>query len=194
MTLAAPPTEDQLGAWLADIASGDARALRRLYDATSPKLFALALRITGNREWAEDVMQDTYLQVWRHAADYQRSLSPPMAWLGLLTRSRALDFLRRRGSERLDRAVEIDEALADTLADDHAPDPQAMALASQQAWALHQCLQRLEGRQRSVVSLAYLHDLSHSELATQLSLPIGTVKTWIRRGLIQLRDCMTRFA
>jgi RNA polymerase sigma factor (sigma-70 family) len=168
-------------------------ALRDLYDRTSSKLYGLALRVVGNREWAEDVLQETYLTVWRIAADYRASLSPPMAWLGLIVRSRALDFLRRRTSERADAGVELDDAIADTTAGD-APDPMDTTQASEQAWALHECLRKLEGRQREVVSLAYLRDLSHGELAEQLKLPLGTVKTWIRRALEQLRGCMARYA
>ena len=83
--------------------------------------------------------------------------------------------------------------MADTM-EGPSPHPMDVSLASQQAWALHQCLGKLESRQREVVSLAYLRDLSHSELAEQLKLPLGTVKTWIRRGLEQLRTCMARFA
>jgi RNA polymerase sigma-70 factor (ECF subfamily) len=116
-----------------------------------------------------------------------------MAWLGLIVRSRSLDLLRRRKAEREHLTDEIDDAMADTLAGD-APNPMDTSLASQQAWALHQCLGRLDNKQREVVSLAYLRDLSHGELATQLKLPLGTVKTWIRRGLDQLRHCMARFA
>lgn len=168
-------------------------ALRQLYDLTSSKLYGLALRVVGNREWAEDVLQETFLNVWRIAGDYRSSLSPPMAWLGIIVRSRALDFLRRRTSERADAAVELDDAIADTTAGD-APDPMDTTQASEQAWALHECLRKLDGRQREVVSLAYLRDLSHSELAEQLKLPLGTVKTWIRRALDQLRGCMARFA
>lgn len=168
-------------------------ALRSLYDLTSAKLFGLALRVVGNREHAEDVLQEAYLTIWRVAADYRASLSPPMAWMGLIVRSRALDFLRRRGSERADAAVELDAQMADSIAGD-AADPLDTAHASDQAWALHECLRKLEARQRQVVSLAYLRDLSHSELALQLKLPLGTVKTWIRRGLEQLRGCMGRYA
>ena len=186
-------TEDTLINWLDAVARQDASALRALYDSTSPKLFALALRILNNREWAEDVIQEAYLQIWRSAADYRRTLSPPMAWMGLIVRSRALDFLRRRASERADQAVELDDYIADTTAGDE-PGPQDVAEASEQAWALRQCLDRLEPRQRDVVSLAYLRDLSHSELATQLRLPLGTVKTWIRRGLEQLRLCLGKLA
>jgi RNA polymerase sigma-70 factor (ECF subfamily) len=168
-------------------------ALRELYDLTSSKLYGVALRVVGNREWAEDVLQEAYLNVWRIAGDYRASLSPPMAWLGVIVRSRALDFLRRRASERADTAVELDDAISESTPGD-SPDPMDTTHASQQAWALHECLRKLEGRQREVVSLAYLRDLSHSELAEQLKLPLGTVKTWIRRALEQLRGCMARFA
>ena len=173
--------------------SASAGALKELYDLTSSRMFGLALRVTGNREWAEDALQEAYLNIWRIAGDYRAGLSPPMAWMGVIVRSRSLDFLRRRNSERADAGVELDDYLQDTLAGE-ADDPLQMADASQQATALRQCLSRLDNRQREVVSLAYLRDLSHSELAGQLKLPLGTVKTWIRRGLTQLRDCMGRFA
>lgn len=186
-------TEDQIISWLEAVARQDQPALRQLYDATSAKLFALALRILNNRDWAEDVLQDAYLQIWRSAGDYRRSLSPPLAWMGMIVRSRALDFIRRRNAERLDRTVELDDDLAAAVSSAD-PGPQDMALASEQAWALRQCLDKLEPRQRDVVSLAYLRELSHGELSEQLRIPLGTVKTWIRRGLQQLRVCMERFA
>lgn len=168
-------------------------ALRELYDLTSSKLFGLAVRVVGNRDRAEDVLQEAFLTVWRSAPDYRASLSPPLAWMGMIVRSRGLDFLRRRASERADAAVELDDAISETVAGD-SPNPMDATQASEQAWALHECLRKLEDKQREVVSLAYLRDLSHSELAEQLKLPLGTVKTWIRRGLDQLRGCMGRFA
>lgn len=168
-------------------------ALRALYDQAGGRLYAVALRVLGNPQWAEDVLQETFLQVWRSAHDYRQTLSPPMAWLGLIARSRALDFHRRRASERADAAVELDDVLADTLAGESA-DPLDAHEASEHAWALHECLRKLEPRHREVVSLAYFRDLSHGELAQQLKLPLGTVKTWVRRGLEQLRSCMGRFA
>lgn len=175
------------------IAQRDEAALKALYDLTSGKLYGLALRVVRSNEWAEDALQDTFLQIWRTAPDYRASLSPPMAWLGLIVRSRSLDLLRRRKAEREHLTDEIDEAMADTLEGD-SPNPLDTSLASQQAWALHQCLGKLENKQREVVSLAYLRDLSHGELAQQLRLPLGTVKTWIRRGLDQLRSCMAGYA
>lgn len=168
-------------------------ALRELYELTAPRLYGVALRVVAHREWAEDVLQETFLNVWRSAGDFRASLSPPLAWLGLMARSRALDFLRRRASERADRAQELDETVAETVAGAEA-DPMDASEASEQAWALHECLRKLEARQRELVSLAYFRDLSHSELAEQLRLPLGTVKTWVRRALEQLRGCMARFA
>jgi RNA polymerase sigma factor (sigma-70 family) len=169
------------------------KALKDLYDLSASKLYGLALRVVRNKEWAEDVLQEAFLNIWRVAADYRLNLSPPMAWMGLIVRSRALDFLRRRVSDRASLTQELDEVLSDTLAGD-TPNPMDTTQASETAYALHECLRKLEARQREVVSLAYLRDLSHSELAEQLKLPLGTVKTWIRRGLDQLRGCMARFA
>ncbi len=185
--------DDQLIALIDRIAQRDEAALKALYDLTSAKLYGLSMRVVGKSEWAEDALQETFLHIWRSAGDYRASLSPPMAWLGLIVRSRSLDYLRRRNADRTHLTDEIDDVMSDTM-EGNSPNPMDTTLASQQAWALHQCLGKLENRQREVVSLAYLRDLSHSELAEQLSLPLGTVKTWIRRGLDQLRACMSRFA
>jgi RNA polymerase sigma factor (sigma-70 family) len=168
-------------------------ALRELYDLTSSRLYGVAVRVVTNREWAEDVLQEAYINIWRIAGNYRQALSPPMAWMGVIVRSRALDFLRRRTSERADAGLELTDAINETVAGD-SDDPLDTSVASEQAWALHECLRKLESRQRELVSLAYLRDLSHSELADQLKLPLGTVKTWIRRGIEQLRGCMARFA
>ncbi len=191
--MSAPADDHQLMILIDRVAQRDESALKALYDLTARKLYGLALRVVNNSERAEDVLQESFLQIWRNAPDYRASLSPPMAWLGLIVRSRSLDSLRRRAAERSHLTQELDETLADTLQGD-APDPLDTSLASQQAWALHQCLGQLEHKQREVISLAYLRDLSHGELSERLALPLGTVKTWIRRGLDKLRDCMARFA
>ena len=185
--------DTQLIALLDRVALADEAALRELYHLTSSKLYGVAVRVVSNREWAEDVLQEAFLNIWRIAADYKATLSPPMAWMVLVVRSRGLDFLRRRTSGRADSMQELDDMIADTVAGD-SPNPMDTTLASEQARALHDCLAQLEHKQREVVSLAYLRDLSHGELAEQLKLPLGTVKTWIRRGLEQLRGCMARFA
>ena len=185
--------DTQLIALIDRVALADESALRELYELTSSKLYGVAVRVVSNRSWAEDVLQEAFINIWRIAGDYKATLSPPMAWLCLIVRSRGLDFLRRRNSDRADAVQELDDVLSDTLEGDSA-NPMDTALAGEQAWALHQCLSQLGNKQREVVSLAYLRDLSHGELAEQLKLPLGTVKTWIRRGLEQLRGCMSRFA
>ena len=188
-----PPTDAELMQLLDRIAAHDEAALKTLYEQTSSKLFGLALRVLGHRDWAEDVLQEAFITIWRVAGDYRASLSPPMAWMGLIVRSRALDLLRRRSADRAHLTHELDDDIAHNIEGD-SPNPMDTTQASEQAFALHQCLGRLENKQREVVSLAYLRDLSHGELAEQLRLPLGTVKTWIRRGLEQLRTCMARFA
>jgi RNA polymerase sigma factor (sigma-70 family) len=188
-----PVMDVRLIALIDRVALQDATALRQLYDETSSKLYAVAMRVVGNTEHAEDVLQDAYLNIWRIAADYRASLSPPMAWMGVVVRSRALDFLRKRTAERSLAGKELDEHLSDTLGDDQAG-PMDTSIASEQAWALHECLRKIEAKPREVLTMAYFRDLSHGELAEQLRLPLGTVKTWIRRSLEQLRSCMARFA
>ena len=185
--------DSQLIALLDRVAIADESALRELYDLTSSKLYGVAVRVVSNRDWAEDVLQEAFINIWKIAGDYKATLSPPMAWMALVVRSRGLDFLRRRTTGRADTMQELDDVISDTVAGD-SPNPLDTTLASQQARALHNCLAQLEHKQREVVSLAYLRDLSHGELAEQLKLPLGTVKTWIRRGLEQLRGCMAKFA
>jgi RNA polymerase sigma factor (sigma-70 family) len=187
------PTDAELIALLDRVALQDPAALKQLYDGVGGKLYGLALRVVGQTDAAEDVLQQAFLQVWRTADRYRATLSPPLAWLCLIVRSRALDHLRQHAAERGHTRLAWDDDLADTLAGND-PSPPDTAQASQAAQALHGCLAQLDKRQREVVSLAYLRDLSHGELAQQLQLPLGTVKTWIRRGLDQLRGCMARFA
>jgi RNA polymerase sigma-70 factor (ECF subfamily) len=199
MTLTRTATDGELIAWLDAAAGGDAGALKRLYDATASRLYGVAMQVLRDADLAQDAMQEAYLQIWRNAADYRASLSPPMAWLGLIVRSRALDLLRRRKAARADSAVQMHGdsdgdggGLLDHLADpDAGPDQRLQQ--SQLAQSLHHCLEKLERKQREVVALAYFRDLSHSELAEQLALPLGTVKSWARRGLEQLRGCLSAF-
>lgn len=186
---AAPASPDRLEGLLQAVAVGERQALRGLYDLTATKLFGLALRITGRRDWAEDVVQESFVSIWHHAADYRPQLAAPMTWMTAIVRNRALDCLRRAAAARAGQTVELDEDLGDWLADDTAG-PAELAEASQQARALSRCLQRLEQAQRQAIMLAYLQDLSHAELAERLRAPLGTVKSWIRRGLERLRSCM----
>jgi RNA polymerase sigma-70 factor (ECF subfamily) len=186
--MAAPPSTPvegpPLARWIASVAIGDQSAYRRLYDATSPKLFAVALRILRDEGRAEDVLQDSFMNVWNSARGYDPSLSAPMTWLITIVRNRALDYVRRT-----DRAVELDDTLAETLESD-ATGPQDAAILGQESAALRGCLKRLDDGQRQVIAFAYFQGLSHSELAASMRMPIGTVKTWIRRGMEKLRRCL----
>lgn len=179
----------ELMALLDRIAERDANALQLLYQKCAGRLNGLALRVVRNREHAEDVLQEVFLAIWRLAPTYRASLSPPMAWMGVITRSRALDHLRRQRSLGAGQTQEFDELMIQTMPSD-GPGPQQLAETSEQAWLLHQCLQQLAPPQREALSLAYMRDMSHSELAERLKQPLGTVKTWIRRSLDKLRGCM----
>lgn len=180
---------EQLKIWLAAVMRKDAVAFRALYDATSSKLFGFALRILVKREWAEEVLQESFVNIWNNADSYQASLAAPMTWMTTIVRNKAFDFLRRT-----DSAVEID---ADTFdkevmnamecAD---PTPLEALQLTDDAKALANCLGRLEGLHRQAIALSFYHDLSHSEVAEQMKLPIGTIKTWIRRGLERLKTCL----
>lgn len=187
-----PHDDQRLRVLLQRISERDATALEALYRLTAPRLLGVALRVTGNREHAEDVLQDAFVSLWNTAGDYRAALSPPMAWLGLIVRSRAIDFLRRRTSERHLAGQSEDSAELERI-DLDAADPLDATMASEQAWALQQCLQHIDPKPREVLVLAYFRDLSHRELADRLALPVGTVKTWIRRSLEQLRICLARF-
>jgi len=180
----------QLRTWLAAVSRQDAHAFRSLYEATSAKLFAFALRILVKREWAEEALQESFVNIWNNAGSYQSSLAAPMTWMTTIVRNKAFDMLRR-----VDNAVEID---ADTFDKDvmealESTDPtpiEALQLSGD-AKALARCMARLEGLHRQAVALAFYHDLSHSEVAEQMKQPIGTVKTWIRRSLERLRTCLS---
>lgn len=186
----APPADaGRLAALLQDISLGNRQALRTLYDLTATKLFGLALRITHRRDWAEDVVQESFVSIWHHAGDYRPHLAAPTTWMTAIVRNRALDCLRRQAAAHLGQAADPDDDLAEWLADDHAG-PAEEVLASERARALDRCLQRLEPSQRQVIALAYLRDMSHADLAAQLRVPLGTVKSWIRRGLERLRTCL----
>ncbi len=191
----ATPEPQQLKIWLSAIARQDRQAFRLLYDATSSKLFGYALRILVKREVAEEALQESFVSIWNNAAGYQASLAAPMTWMTTIVRNKAFDMLRR-----VDHTVEIDadsfkeggmqeiiEAMEST-----APGPSESLQLSENAAALAQCFARLDGLHRQAIAMAFYHDLSHSEVADQMHLPIGTVKTWIRRGLEKVKLCLTR--
>ncbi len=164
---------------------GNQSAFAELYRQASAKLYGVALRILKRQDWAEEVLQDSFINIWRHAAEYSVHKSAPMTWMISIVRNRALDLLRRPGLE----ITQADESLIEAWEDSDAG-PLDKLLKSKEAAALARCLQQLESRQRQSIILAFYHGLTHAQLARHLQQPLGTVKSWIRRGLERLKRCL----
>jgi len=161
-------------------------AFKELYDLTSSKLFGVALRILRRQDWAEEALQESYVNIWNHAADYAVSKSAPLTWMTSIVRNRCLDWLRRPQQEATGDEYEI----AVEAWQDENPGPVDQLIASGDAAALARCLQELDGRQRQSIMLAFFHGMSHAEVAGHMKQPLGTVKTWVRRGLERLKGCL----
>lgn len=189
--------QQQLAQWLAAVARHDSEAFRALYDASSAKLFGFLLRILNKREWAEEVLQESFISIWHSAASYQAGMALPMTWMTTIVRNKAFDYLRRirQEGQNVELDLEYDESglgsLLESIASDDATPLDAME-TTQDAQALAQCFSKLQGLHRQAIALAYYHDLSHSEVAEQLKQPMGSIKTWIRRGLERLRVCLSQ--
>jgi RNA polymerase sigma-70 factor (ECF subfamily) len=180
----------QLNSWLRGAAQKDALAFRQLYEASSPRLYGLALRILHRRELAEEALQESFVSIWHHAGDYQAGLSAPMTWMTTIVRNKSFDLLRRLQADVEIDGEDVDERVLASLRDPAANPADALELSSE-AKALADCMSTLEEKHRHVLGLAFFHDLSHSDVAQKLALPIGTVKTWIRRSLARLQACLT---
>ncbi len=169
---------------LARTALGDRNAFAELYRATSSKLFAVSLRIVRERQLAEEVLQDSFVNIWRRSSDYAAAKSAPLTWMTAIVRNRSLDIVRRTREE-----PDVDDVLASNLADESAAPARDVELR-QEAHSIQHCLEELDADQRQTISLAFFHGLTHTELAEHLKKPLGTVKTHVRRGLAKLRDCL----
>ncbi len=184
---AAPDANERcLRDWLVAVAAGDEQAFGRFYDATLARVYGLALRITRNAQTAEEAAEDVYWQVWRQALRFDAERGNAMTWLLTITRSRALDCLRRR-----DRAEPHPEpaSLLDSEASQH-NDPQDSLVATQHRRALYKALVSIDALPRQLLSLAFFGGLTHEEIANHTALPLGTVKSHIRRALIRLREVL----
>ena len=177
---------DELAGLLSRTALGDRAAFARLYEATRSKLFGVSLRIVRERPLAEEALQDSFVNIWKHAADYARAKSAPLTWMTAIVRNRSLDIVRRTREE-----PDIDDVLTAGLADGGAA-PARDLETRQDAHSIRDCLGELDAEQRQTIALAFYHGLTHSELAAQLHRPLGTIKTHIRRGLLRLKDCLVR--
>lgn len=184
---------DRLRTLLRDTAHRDATAFRALYDATAPRLFGFALRVLRKHELAEEALQDAFVAIWHAAATYQPGLAAPMTWMATIVRNKALDVHRRQdhGDTVEIDAQAFDRDVIEALAAPGRGPAEAMQ-CSAEAQALAHCMATLERRQQQAIGLAFYHELTHGEVAQQLALPLGTVKTWIRRGLEKLKTCLQR--
>lgn len=185
-----PEDVDTLRLLLAAVARRDGNALGQLYKLSSAKLFALSLRILGRRELAEEALQESFVSIWNNAGSYNESLAGPMTWMVTIVRNKCFDMLRRLPAGHEQAVDEFEQDLLNTLAGEEGADPAMLVEGGQQARALASCLSRLEKRQREALVLAWLQDLSHTEIAERVQAPVGTIKTWIRRAMEKLRTCL----
>ena len=173
---------DEIAMLLGLCARGDGEAFRRLYHLEAPTLYGIALRITRDASLASDAVHDAMLQVWRNAARFDPARGEARAWLISLVRYRAIDAVNR--TRREVRGAEMPEL------EDPDPNPLERLLATRAGQALHRCLSEVTPERRQWVVLAFLDGLSHSEVAARVGMPLGTVKSGIRRALIALRGCL----
>ena len=172
----------QVDELLIRVAGGDRQAFRTLYAKAGPKLFAICLRMMRSRDQAEDVFQEAFVKIWERSWQFDPAKGQGLAWAATVTRHCALDRLRRQPRQH----VVIDEAVTAEI-DAGRPTLQPDFAASND---LQNCLAQLRDDYRNVVVLAYVNGLTHEELAAKLGKPLGTIKSWVKRGLEQLKDCM----
>lgn len=180
----------KLATLLARVALGDQRAFADLYRQASAHLYAVAVRIVRNGPVAEEVLQEAFVSVWHHAGTYDAAKSQPITWLTSIVRNRCLDQLRRREVDTVSVPAGDEDGAPAWDPPSDGPTPVELLLAGADARALRNCVDALEAGPRQAIALAFFQGLSHAELARQLSEPLGTVKSWVRRGLERLRRCL----
>lgn len=178
-------TRSDIEELIARTSLGDREAFSRLYDATSAKLFGICLRVLKNRSEAEDALQDVYVRIWQKSGSYAANGYSPMTWLITLTRNLAIDRLRARKSA----PAETDDPGS---VPDSRPTPEAAAVAASEQRQLNACLDELDGGRAEAVKGAYLEGYSYKELAAQHAVPLNTMRTWLRRSLLKLKECLSR--
>jgi RNA polymerase sigma-70 factor, ECF subfamily len=179
-------TQAELVWLLAAIAKGDQGAFERLYGATRAKLYGVLLRILGTPELADDVMQETYVKVWTMAGSFDPTIASPITWMVAIARNRAIDIVRQKASLSIEDASEAIGTTADT------PPPLARREMTEDLRRLLTCLGKLDPEKQRIVLLAYYSGWSREQLAQKLDIPVNTIKTWLRRSLLEIRECMGR--
>jgi RNA polymerase sigma-70 factor (ECF subfamily) len=184
-------TRAEAEALIERVAQGDRTAMMALYDRFAGAVFAVALRIMGDRVTAEDITQEVFVRVWREAATFDRTRGSAVAWIVTLTRNRAIDLIRSRNRRVRHEDVQAREEPAVV---EPAVTPEHMASEAQRSEAVRQALGVLRPEQRQVIELAYFGGLSHSEIAERLQQPLGTVKTRIAQSVKHLRDVLAAYS
>ena len=179
-------TSDQLKDLLARTALADRKAFRALYDIASPHLLGVGVRILRDRGLAEEALQDAFVQIWQRAGKYQADKAAPMTWMSAIVRYRSLDMLRLKKREVL-----VDEDTLVALSDIDLALPINDSIVDSPTTDIVRCMAELSDESRSSISLAFIEGLNHEEVSKRVARPLGTVKSWIRRGLLQLRDCLS---
>ena len=169
---------------LAAVAKGDAAAFERLYAATRAKLYGVVVRILRRQDLADEVLQETYIKIWRSAGQFDPLRAAPITWMVAIARNRAIDLVRRRA----DTSIEEEPAAMDVAAD--SPDPLAKRELNEELKRLLACIGNLDPERQRLVLLAYYNGWSREQLAAKLDRPINTIKTWLRRSLIEIRECL----
>lgn len=188
--MATPETDRsaRLAELLARTALSDQAAYTELYRLTASHLYGVALRILREPALAEDMLQEAFVSVWHHAGSYSAAKAKPQTWLTSIVRNRCLDHLRRREPDTVSMTRDEDETEVEYRAP--GPTPVEMLLAGAEAHSVRQCVDSLDGGQKQAIALAFYQGLSHAELAEHLHQPLGTVKSWVRRGLERLKACL----
>ncbi|CAN5681340.1 N/A [soil metagenome] len=171
---------------MSSIAAGDAQALKALYDRHAGLVFTVCLRIVRERSEAEDLLTEIFFELWQKSDRYNAMRGSPVSYLLTLSRSRAIDRKRRK---RLTNDGTLDTVAAASAE----PTPADATEANERGALVNRCFDRLEGPQRQAIECAFYDGLSHSEISTKLSRPLGTIKTQIRQGMMRLRDCLGKF-
>jgi len=187
-----PTSETDRSARLADLlartALSDQAAFAELYRLAAPHLYGVALRILREPALAEDLLQEAFVNVWHHAGSYNSAKAKPQTWLTSIVRNRCLDQLRRREPDTVTLTRDDDEPEMEL--EGIGPTPEELLLSGADANSVRSCIEGLEGGQRQAIALAFVQGLSHAELAEHLRQPLGTVKSWVRRGLERLKKCL----
>lgn len=177
-------TASELSSQLLRVAERDAAAFKFVYNATSPKLYGIILRILKRRDLADEVLQEVYVKIWDRASDFNPAIASPITWMSTIARNRALDEARRKRPD----SIEDYPQLVDIPADD--PSALMIVMRGEDGRRLADCLSQLDLTRRQMVVLAYCDGLSRDELALKYAQPVNTVKTWLRRSLSQLKGCL----